>query len=216
MWKCFLVVPLPLAERSLRRYSKSFGKDVCAGAWSYHNASRVIETDVPFDEVWFGRGDSTAGGWDRKDPRWPTKCDRCSYQFTDEDNWQVNLTKIFEGADVVIRRPLEEMPPGAVWLIEKDSPLADVCMGEPGPDGKHLFCKLPGGTQWQVDGPSWNNGQRGPGWTRTGTVPDTLSVTPSINVPGVYHGFLGTAGTPPGHLSDDLEGRKFDAEGKPA
>lgn len=43
-----------------------------------------------------------------------------------------------------------------------------------------------------------------PGWTVTGEAPN-LTVTPSINVEGVYHGFIQN-----GMITDDLEGRKYD------
>lgn len=52
------------------------------------------------------------------------------------------------------------------------------------------------------------------GWTITGTTesvdgrPMTLTCSPSINIGGTYHGWLGN-----GILSDDCEGRKYDEHG---
>jgi hypothetical protein len=46
------------------------------------------------------------------------------------------------------------------------------------------------------------------GWKVTGTPPQ-LTVHPSINYEGRYHGYLKS-----GVIGDDVEGRKFDAEGK--
>lgn len=46
------------------------------------------------------------------------------------------------------------------------------------------------------------------GWKVTGT-PPKLTVQPSINYEGSYHGYLKD-----GVVGDDVEGRKYDAEGK--
>lgn len=77
-----------------------------------------------------------------------------------------------------------------------------------GPDGIALVVVLPPAKEdtrsnwWHVDGPSRNNGEPGPGWTRTGDPrnPPSLSVSPSILTDG-YHGFL-TAGVLTDSLSD--------------
>jgi len=72
-----------------------------------------------------------------------------------------------------------------------------------------IYVVLPGGVHFCVDMvPSREMETGGAGWTVTGSPEDgTLVVSPSINAMGSYHGWLGTSGTPPGHLSDDLEGR---------
>lgn len=72
-----------------------------------------------------------------------------------------------------------------------------------------IFVVLPGGSHFCVDMvPSAEMEAGGHGWTVTGSPEEgTLAVSPSINAIGLYHGWLGIAGTPPGHLSDDLEGR---------
>lgn len=70
-----------------------------------------------------------------------------------------------------------------------------------------LFIIMPGLVPFCVDGQTWNHGVHEGGWTVTGE-PEALTVTPSINLIGVYHGFL-TAGV----ISDDCETRVYDEEG---
>lgn len=68
---------------------------------------------------------------------------------------------------------------------------------------------LPGGVEFCIDmAPSKELFTGGDGWTVNGSPEEgTLTVAPSINAMGRYHGWLGISGTPPGHLSEDLEGR---------
>lgn len=69
-----------------------------------------------------------------------------------------------------------------------------------------VYIHTPGGW-WSPDEMAYSGdrGWYGNGWTVTGTFP-LISVTPSINFPGRYHGWC-TLGV----LSDDLEGRVFPA-----
>ncbi|WDL96961.1 hypothetical protein [Alicyclobacillus sp. ALC3] len=67
-----------------------------------------------------------------------------------------------------------------------------------------LWVMTPGGC-WCVDERpfvrgEWTDG----GWKVTGTAPN-ITARPSINFPGLYHGWLTD-----GVLSDDLEGRRYD------
>jgi hypothetical protein len=67
------------------------------------------------------------------------------------------------------------------------------------PDGLTVVVITPDGP-WIVDGPSYDgSAHHACPWTRTGDPrqPATLSVTPSINFPGRYHGWLRD-----GHLVD--------------
>ena len=70
-----------------------------------------------------------------------------------------------------------------------------------------LCVKLPsGGSEWNIDlGRRINasGGRQVPAWTRTGEAPN-VTVTPSINNVGRYHGWLTN-----GVLTDNCEGRKF-------
>ncbi len=68
-----------------------------------------------------------------------------------------------------------------------------------------LFVMTPAGP-WCVDAQSTdgNGNFTGHGWTVTG-LPPNITVSPSINFPGSYHGWLTD-----GVLSGDIDGRKFD------
>jgi hypothetical protein len=69
-----------------------------------------------------------------------------------------------------------------------------------------LIVKLLDGTEFCVDSMSFKDGEPyGDGWTVIGE-PPLITVTPSINIVGSYHGFIAS-----GVISDDVEGRKFNA-----
>ena len=60
------------------------------------------------------------------------------------------------------------------------------------PDGLSVCVITPDGP-WVIDGPSYDGTQHHPcPWTRSGDprTPSSFSVTPSINFPGRYHGWL--------------------------
>lgn len=67
-----------------------------------------------------------------------------------------------------------------------------------------LFVVTPAGP-WCVDAQSTDGhgNYTGHGWTVTGTPPN-LTASPSINMVGIYHGWLKN-----GVLTDDLEGRTY-------
>lgn len=65
-----------------------------------------------------------------------------------------------------------------------------------------LFVRLPDGSEFCID--SRATGKE-TGWTVTGEPHNgTLTVSPSINIKGSYHGFIQN-----GVVTDDCEGRKF-------
>lgn len=68
-----------------------------------------------------------------------------------------------------------------------------------GPDGKAWCVMMPCMVEWIVYGPSSGGGK----WTVTGTPPN-ISVSPSINLVGLYHGHI--VG---GIITPDAEGRSF-------
>lgn len=73
----------------------------------------------------------------------------------------------------------DQLKPGAMfWDTRFDNP-------------KRLAVKLPSGVPWLIDR----------SWKRTGEPPN-ITVTPSINHQGKYHGHLQN-----GYLTDDCEGR---------
>ena len=79
--------------------------------------------------------------------------------------------------------PFHSLPIGAMFYDRLDDPPS-------------LHVKIPGGADWNID----RHDRR---WTRTGEAP-CVTVTPSINHQGVYHGWLRD-----GVLTDDCEGRTF-------
>lgn len=66
-----------------------------------------------------------------------------------------------------------------------------------------LFVILPDHTLFLLDGKCWKDGVKYGGWQVSGEAPN-ITVQPSININGFYHGFLQN-----GIISDDVEGRKF-------
>lgn len=73
-----------------------------------------------------------------------------------------------------------------------------------------LVLKLPDGTEFDIDfrsSPEIHRGA-GDGWGCSGT-PPLITLTPSVNIIGRYHGWIGCNGVPPGWISDDVEGRQF-------
>lgn len=69
-----------------------------------------------------------------------------------------------------------------------------------------LVVRLPGPVDLCVDHRADDAG--GHGWVVTGD-PETLTVSPSINAIGIYHGFIRN-----GVITDDVEGRTYDASGR--
>lgn len=68
---------------------------------------------------------------------------------------------------------------------------------------------LPGRIEFHVDGPALREGiPVGVGWEVSGN-PPRLTVAPSIDIAGIYHGHLID-----GVLSDDLAGRKYANDGR--
>jgi hypothetical protein len=180
--QCFLVTPTDRVERQLRRFV--FSRNVatsCPGRFGYHNGH------APFTEgkcVWDAvaevyRFPDDADTPPHDDPRWPAKCDECSYQFREADEWQLYREVIFVRPDTGETMTLRNCPPGAVWDA--------VWYPDKGPDGRSLCVALPpngGDDHWHIDGFSQSGGK----WSRTGTGAN-LTVTPSILTPR-YHGFL--------------------------
>lgn len=182
--QCFWLSPTERVRLRLRRYSRG---NACANDRAYHNADLLFlnEDGSPSWPVKFSSDHpgSLASYEDvappHDDPRWPTSCEACGYQFTDSDHWQVFQSLLYTRGDNGELCTLRDAPPGAMydasWYPEK------------GPDGIALcVCLPPGGGDdyWHVDGPSRNGG----GWTRQGK-PPRVTAQPSILTPR-YHGWL--------------------------
>jgi len=72
-----------------------------------------------------------------------------------------------------------------------------------------VVVRLPGPVDFCIDGRAWRAGTPyGDGWTVSG-VPPMVTVQPSINVQGIYHGYLID-----GIIGEDVEGRKYGADGR--
>ena len=90
------------------------------------------------------------------DSRWPTKCEKCSYEFVDDDHWQDWQEQIYVRADNGEQRVLHEnaparelgipaAEPGAMWNAWWMPWAADQ------KDGRYLMCRLPDGHDWAID-----------------------------------------------------------------
>lgn len=188
-YKLFLLELLPVYGRWLRRYTGSHsaagGCPLMTGAYSYHDNEVRIEDAVP--PPGWACGDSHP----HDDPRWPTTCE-CGFIFRPQDEWQLFWNPLYKGPDGQIytthsNPKFMPAPPGAIWYMD-DWPTWDKRKVI---DGHSIMIMTPAGP-WSPDEPSWDHGTPGPGWSRTGKVPDTLDVKPSIRIgdPTRYHGFV--------------------------
>jgi hypothetical protein len=194
--QCFMVEHTKRSRYALRRYCRSEDSK-CSGRMGFHNACSAPIADTDDDPSKDYLCSSPPARPEESDSRWPTKCEACDYVFTALDQFQVVGDPLYRRVDTGEILPLDEMPAGAMWF----QPWYAHFYG-PGPDGRHLVVRLPGGADWCVDGRA-NNCTR-PGdtvhkcWVRDGEPPlvtagkagDTCSAgAGSIAVPG-YHGFL--------------------------
>lgn len=135
--QCFLLKPTDLHEYKLRRYEYS-AQGTCPGKYRYHNADVVIgQGPEPKDD-----------NFDRADPRWPTKCDYCEYQFIPSDNWQFNYHHLYIRSDTGEMTTWRNAPVGAIlfadWLT--------YCQG---PDGRTVMVKAPDKPDGSGDPHEW-------------------------------------------------------------
>lgn len=103
------------------------------------------------------------------------------------------------------------------WAAEVDYPKWPFHLVKPNQLGSNYFAHnahrkpivvwLPGGNAWCIDGRACNDGvYYGDGWLVSGDpYLGTLTVKPSINMNGIYHGWLAN-----NRISQDCEGRKHD------
>lgn len=204
MIRCFWIEPAPLAQQSLRRFTFSDKRRCPANPHGWGCDASVVIEDVEVPLVWLDTdraGEHRIGGKGRipepdeirAEPRWPTKCERCGYMFKPSDHWQHMLRQYSTDGASKWTLHWQDMPPaGAMWHSWW---LDDI---HPGPDGRSITVMTPGG-EWNIDGFESRSHTRP--WTRTGSPPD-LVVTPSINIEGSYHGWLGNGGAPPGYLKE--------------
>lgn len=190
-WRVFLIEESGLARRSLRRYGS--GSSCSEHPLGYHNARFVIDAALPLVDKDLASL-SVIPDELRDDSRWPKSC-VCGYRFLPEDQYQLDVERLYKGAPDHKLYALRDrdLPIGAAW---------DAYWfrgNHQGPDGRAWTIRLPGGHEWLAYGPD----RDGDKWRIEGTMPE-ISVHPSINMPGIYHG-----GIKGGTISDDCDGRKF-------
>jgi len=175
-----------VCRRELRRYAEG----PCKLGFGIHDRSVIIDPElIGLEEGALLQGDFSG------DLRLPVQC-LCGRPFTEADHWQVRVDRLYSGSPDGKLYALndKDLPPGAMW----DAPWFGAS-GWVASDGKSLVVQLPSGTAFPIDAPS-HDGER---WTRTGTPPN-VSVTPSINEVGRYHGNLTD-----GVLTQCVEGNRF-------
>lgn len=184
--RCFWLEPTDRWELSLRRYvvSHDTARQCAASGVGYHHAEAVIGRGTARAAPKLHDGKPLSGDvFPHDDPRWPARC-ACGYEFRAADKWQFNARALYRRSDTGELVTIRGAPVGAMWDAH--------WMGERwrGPDGIALCVRTPGG-DWLVDGPSYEDGrvQAERGWSRSGTPPH-VTVLPSIEIPGRYHGFL--------------------------
>jgi len=106
----FLIAPSERARLSLRRYQRN--DEPCPHG--YHNASAPIGF-VPMtiggeENYEFDSPEKPA----KDDPRWPVKCEHCTYHFAPDDCWQLSIQPLYVAADGR-ETSLHDAPTGAMW-----------------------------------------------------------------------------------------------------
>lgn len=191
-WRIFIVEETPFVRVGLRRYCSS-DKAKCPKPHGYHDAMVTIEAQAPRRDSGPYLSAPRAEEY-KDDPRWPKAC-ACGYAFVDEDERQVFVDLLYRGAPdeklYALRDPL--FPPGAAW----DATWLPESFRYS--DGRAWVIRMPGQSEWIVQGPSRDGGK----WQVTGAMPK-ITAHPSINLVGVYHGFIRD-----GIITSDCEGRAF-------
>lgn len=206
MIQCFWLEATLTAQRSLRRYA-SLPEGALCGRYGHHNGQTPIDV-VPF-EIRGRKDDSGYKTFDylgadrlelfeRTDSRWPLKCDRCEYHFSESDPYQVFMDELYRRTDNGEILALCDAPPGAMWDAwwYGDSNFCSFPI-----DGVHLMVRCPDGADgsgtadWYVDGRAGNGDRHSRGWTRSGDPkadPPTITANPSIQITcdRGYHGWL--------------------------
>lgn len=172
--RCFLLHPSLRRRQWLMR--RSHAGSVCRSRNGEHRAKvRIEDSDFPNPPP---KPEMPEWTRHRDDPRWPTRCDFCDYEFAPADERLLFFRRIYrDGAGSELT--LDEAPPGAMWDAW--------WLGAEfrGRDGFHLAVMTPGGA-WYVDGRSPVTNLY---WQRIGTPPH-VSVRPSNVIPGRYHGWI--------------------------
>jgi hypothetical protein len=154
---CFLLTPLDVARRGLRRftYSNTPNQPLCNGKPYGHGAIVWLDEIPLVHEAGGGLRLARQGDDDVRafmlDKRWPTQCERCGWifvgQVTVEEQvfWQAMYARGDGGPNTTLR----DAPGGAMWFADWILADGDDCYR--GPDGHCLIVKLPNGHEWTVD-----------------------------------------------------------------
>lgn len=177
---CFLLEEVARVRRGLRCHSS----ERCAGSVGYHNARHA------HDEIAYPPGaigiDAIVDRPHIPEELWPDRCDACGYRFGVSVDRQITTCRVYRRADTGELVTLRTAPHGAMWRATWMEPHPT------SPDGLAYVVKLPDGTDWLIDGPTYDAAvnTNGPGWTRSGEAP-RLTVRPSILIHRTgYHATL--------------------------
>jgi hypothetical protein len=177
---CFMLQRTDRVARWLRRYVTE--SNCPLNPLAIHDAAFRIE-DGPLVRTPEGYVSTESSTIPETDDRWPQKCS-CSFIFRPDDVHQLFILEIYltpQNQEVSVHSSpppgIDKAPPGAMWFSD--------FYPWKGPDGHTLSVLTPGGI-WIIDGPT-SKGTRP--WSRTG-VPPKVTVHPSINFEGSYHGWL--------------------------
>lgn len=199
-YRVIFLHPTDQARYSLRRYASG----ECPGSpgkYSYHNATVHLEDSK-------NRGDTIEDSHPHDDPRWPSSCESCAYEFREDDTWQLFHESLYRLGETSELTTLRNAPIGACWnafwMLD--------CTEYVGPDGRCLTVKTPGG-DWIIDSRASNCDRRDDNihkcWVRHGSPEDgslhvdkngnTCSAGAGSIIAGNYHGFLHN-----GYLTDNF------------
>jgi len=215
-YRIFLVTPTDEFEVSLRRYINHpyvAGQPYPDSDQTSVVIERLWRPDIPEETT--GQHDGTHRNPYEGDPRWPRVGAKTGHVFTEDDGRVVDVERLYRLPDGSLAT-LQTLPVGAAFYdhfpLKFPVPSLEY---ERDWRGKRsmIKLKLPDGSWFS---PDWGCGPNRPldrpvsGWTVTGSIEGgDLSVSPSVHVIGSYHGWIGTAGTPPGFISRDIDGRPY-------
>jgi hypothetical protein len=144
--KVFWAEQTEYIQIGFRRYDNTSRDDrtPCPGKYGYHNAEICIgEFKARYDKK-----NKALDSWDKdfskSDPRWPTHCQYCDYEFLAQDYKQVNQEQIYRrgdnGEEITLRNRIPGMMWDSWWMPKRK-----------GHDGLYLNVVLPSGGEWTID-----------------------------------------------------------------
>ncbi len=163
--KCFYMVETGDLKRFLRRYADG----PCPNNNGHYHNNMVDLDTVKHDPNTMIELDDKDGAPPDTDQRWPTHC-TCGYAFTDDDEHQVFVERVYERTDTGERMMLPDAPPGAMYNAWWNP---DCWKGK---DGLALVVRCPDGHDWNIDATCSNctlpDDKAHRCWLRHGQVPN--------------------------------------------